>query len=290
MKNKAQRKALIQTVAVLTLLILGAAAFLVWASKATDSELAQSVRGMVGIKNPNAEPPPPPPAPVVVEIPPEPVVVEPVVVEPEPIQLPEISYREIYQQRHLWPKTLNLNLSKRVYIRYNGNVYGYTQFSSGMELKVDGLSAKGEVFGTIDGNYLNFTIEETNFEEWFRTTYADRYVLLPIEIEPVSSGATARHKVGTPEGDADFWREMRIWCDRNYDSISLKIEDDTLVFRWLPQEEVPIDYAMEAREIARTFLMKRSALGSNENYAACEIRHPVSGELLGTSSIFIPRL
>lgn len=164
------------------------------------------------------------------------------------------------------------------------------QFSAGMPVAVDALSTSGEVFGRINGNHLNFSIEETDFEDWFHSTYGDRYQFLPIEVEGARSGISARHRVGTPEGDAVFWSEMRIWCDRNYGSIALEIAEDSLVFRWLPQEETPIDFALEAREIARNFLMKRGALGSNENYAACEIRHPVSGELLGASSIFIPRL
>lgn len=294
-KNKAQRKALIQTMTVLALLVLSGLGLIFWASTAEDSALAQSIRRIVGMRDPAVDRPPVrpvPPAPTLVEVPPEPQP-EPEsapVAEPAPAPLPAITFSEITLRPALWPKTLHLKLSKRVYIRYNGNVYGYMQFSSDEPLQVDALGSKGEIFGWIDGNFLSLLVDETNFEDWFRSTHGDRYDLRPVEVEPARPGAEARHKVGTPEGDADFWTDMRIWCDRNYDSISLEIEEDTLVFRWLPKEDAPIDYTLEAREIARNFLLKRSARGSNENYAACEIRHPVTGELLGASSIFIPRL
>lgn len=296
-KNKAQRKALIRTLLLLALLILSGLGLVYWASFAGDSEFARSIRQVVGIPGPAVERPPPPPSPPPVRVE-APLVAEVLEAEPEPEApaapgpepLPVITFSEICARPALWPKTLQLTLSKRVYIRYNGNVYGYMQFSGDMPLHVDALGAKGEVFGWIDGNYLSFLPDETNFEEWFRRTHGERYDLRPVEVEPARPGAEVRHKVGTPQGDADFWTEMRIWCQRNYDSISLQIEQDTLVFRWLPKEDAPIDYSLEAREIARNFLLKRSARGSNENYAACEIRHPVTGELLGASSIFIPRL
>lgn len=296
-RNKAQRKALIQTCLVFFLLFSGVAGFVFWASTAENSPFAESFRRAVGIPDPKADsapvPAPPPKPEVVVEAPvePEPEPETTPAVEPEPAPPADITYAEIRRRRDLWPDTLSLELSKRVYIRYNGNVYGYMQFSSGMTLDVDGLGAKGEVFGWIDGNYLSLSVEETNFEAWFRSTHGERYNLLPVEAKPASPQLAVRHAVGTREGDAEFWTEMRIWCDRNYDSISLEVKEDTLVFRWLPREESSyIDFSMEAREIARNFLLKRAARGSNENYAACEIRHPVTDELLGASSIFIPRL
>lgn len=294
-RKKSQRNALLLTCLILGTFFAICVGFLYWAAQAPDSEMARSVRKAIGIPEPFVEPAPAPPAPkVVAEAPPEPEsepAPEPEIPpEPEPAPLPEITYAEIASRADLWPEMLRLELSKRVYIRYNGNVYGHMQFSSGMPLKVDALGKSGEVFGWIDGNYLSLSIEETNFEDWFRSEYAERYQLQPIQVEPVLAEGAARHQVGTKQGDAEFWTEMRIWCDRNYDSISLDIQEDTLVFRWLPNEDVPIDYALEAREIARNFLLMRAARGSNENYASCEIRHPVTDELLGASSIFIPRL
>lgn|GEM_PF-830473 len=296
-KNR-QRKALIQTCLVIVLLLSGGGGFVFWASTAQNSPLAESFRRVVGIPEPKAEsapaPAPPPEPGAVAEAPvapePEPEPVPEVVAEPEPAPLPDITYAEIRRRSDLWPDALSLELSKRVYIRYNGNVYGHMQFSRGMTVDVDGLGPKGEVFGWIDGNFLSLSVAETNFEAWFRSTHGERYNLLPVEAEPGRSDPTVRHQIGTPAGDAEFWTEMRIWCARNYDSISLEIKEDTLVFRWLPKEATYIDYPMEAREIARNFLLKRAARGGNENYAACEIRHPVTDELLGASSIFIPRL
>jgi hypothetical protein len=95
--------------------------------------------------------------------------------------------------------------------------------------------------------------------------------------------------LGTDQGDAQFWSEMRIWCHQNYGSVSLEIGEDNLTFKWLPEEEVPIDYSLEAREIARKYLNLRNKFGSPENFAACEIRHPATDEFLGSSSMFIPR-
>lgn len=56
------------------------------------------------------------------------------------------------------------------------------------------------------------------------------------------------------------------------------------------KKNTPIDSPDEAPDIARQYLLKRSKYGGRDNYAACEIRHPVTDKLLGASAIFIPRL
>lgn len=290
-KKTVQRKALIKTI--LFFLLIGCACVLVllWAARAEDSSIAKSIREVIGIAAPastqvvvEVAPPPPPVVKAAVE-----PVLESIVVEPPP-PIPAITFREICSQRHLWPDTLKLKLSKRVSIRYNGNNYGYMEFASGVSFRVDDLKPNGEIYGRVEGNYLSLSVLETDFEEWFSTNYGERYDLQLEVTDRVFRRSGAPHKLGTAEGDATFWAEMRIWCHQNYDSISLEIGEDSLVFRWLPTEEVPINFQGEAREICRVYLMKRATLGGNENYAACEIRHPVTNELLGSSSIFIPRL
>lgn len=291
-KKKPQRIALLETA--LILFLLGGACVLVvfWAAKSPDSELAQSIRRAIGLADPQ---------PVeVVEKMPEPALpaVTPVVekaAEPErvavvvPETIPEITFREVAAQRHLWPRSLTLKLSVQVAIRYNGKDYGYMEFPRGRPITVDALMPTGEIFCQIDGNYLSLSVYETDFYGWFKETHGARYDIQPVTVD-FGRHATVRHKLGTPEGEAAFWAEMRIWCQQNYESVSLKVEADHLVFAWLPKEDAPINYAFEAREIARSYLMKRAKYGGRENYAACEIRHPVTQELLGASSIFIPRL
>jgi len=292
-KNKGQRRALLVTAFVFVLLGGACLGLLVWASQAEDSAFAQSIRQTVGISEPSrtqsvkAVPTPAPPPPVVqAPVAPEP---EPVIV-PEPEPLPGITMAEISQQRELWPQKLTLKYTKQVPIRYNGNHYGYMEFSKDTPLVVDALRSNGEVFCVINGNYLSLSVHETNFVSWFETTYAERYRLEPIVFDDRRNMERPRHRLGTPEGDAAFWAEIRIWCQQNYDSVSLKIEDDNLVFRWLPKEDAPIDFNDEAREIARNFLIKRDKYGGNDNYAACEIRDPVTDALMGASSMFIPWL
>lgn len=66
------------------------------------------------------------------------------------------------------------------------------QFSDGMRLKVNTLSPQGIILGWVEGNYLNLSVKETNFEDWFRTIYADQYDLQPIEVERTRAASTVR--------------------------------------------------------------------------------------------------
>ncbi len=287
-KNNLRRTALLQSILVFMLLGLACGLVLVWAAKSEDSELARSIRHIIGLSDPA-------PAEIVVEEPPSVPVVEPPVfapeplVEPEPAPITEITFREVAARRQLWPKSLTLKLSVQVAIRYNGKDYGFMKFPRGRQLRVNALMPGGEIYCQIDGNHLSLSVYETDFYGWFKQTHGADYKIQPIVVDFVSQ-ATVRHKLGTPKGDAAFWAEMRIWCQQNYDSVLLKVGEDRLIFAWLPKEDVPINFPAEAREIARNYLLKRAKYGGHENYAACEIRHPITGELLGASSIFIPRL
>lgn len=264
---------------------------LLWAAKSEDSKLAGKIRKTVGIQAPVVTPVSPPPI-VVVEAEPEPMPVgvpepEPAS-EPEPEPLPEISYKEVTQSKNLWPDILELKTSKKVTIRYQQQDYGYMEFTEGAVIEVHALKAPTEVYCSINGNFISLSIAETNFTEWFTNKYAERYALLAIPQNDESG--IQKNVLDSAEGKATFWSEIRIWCHQNYESISLEIGEDQLTFRWLPKEDAPIDFQLEAREIARKYLLTRSKLGGTENYAACEIRHPTTDELLGSSSIFIPRL
>ena len=163
------------------------------------------------------------------------------------------------------------------------------EFTEGMVLKVDALQPNGAVMGWIDGNYLSVSVHETNFISWFEENYADRYVLEPVIFDDLYGQTRARYSLGTEEGDSAFWAELHIWLHQNYDSVSLVVGENSLVFYWIPKEDAPINFTIEAREIGRKYITLRNKYGSRENYAACEIRDPSSEQVLGASSIFIPR-
>jgi len=292
-KHVEEKKALIKALIFFLLLFGGIAAVLVWAAKSEQSALAETIRKTVGIKTPEREMPAQPVTEMVVELAPVPEVVAPPEPErePTPAPIPEISFSEVSKSRHLWPDTLELNASKQVSIRYQEREFGYMQFDEGTEIKVHALKAPVEIYASINGNFISLSVTETNFPDWFNQNYSGRYVLQSMGDSTESGEATADLSDSTTATkEKNFWNEMRLWCHTNYDSISLEIGEEQLTFRWLPKEDVPIDFQMEAREIARTYLLIRSRLGGNENYAACEIVHPTTGERLGASSIFIPRL
>ena len=116
------------------------------------------------------------------------------------------------------------------------------------------------------------------------------YTVLTMIFIQLKKEVSVRHSLDTPEGKDDFWSEMRMWCHQNYGSVTLNVEEDNLVFLWAPAKGEKVDLSFEAREIARNYLVKRAKYGGQDNYAACEIRHPVTHELLGASAIFLPRL
>lgn len=273
-----------------TLIILGVCLSLLifWAYQTEDSDIAKSIRGLIdGFKSESVE--------VVEE--PEPTFAKEEIEPPEsapevqlgPPPIQSITMEDISKQKHLWPSSLPLTVTKQVRIRYNEKEYGFMEFSEGMTIEVEALTANGEVLGRIDGNYLSLSVHETTFVSWFEESYEGRYELEAVVFDDLKRFSRVRFRLGTEQGDAEFWSEIRIWCHKNYGSVSLEIGEDNLVFKWLPEEDVPIDFGYEAREIARKYLMLRNKFGSPENFAACEIRHPVTDEFLGSSSMFIPR-
>ena len=288
-KHVEERKALIKAIIFFAILLGGGAGLLIWAAQSEQSAVAESIRNTIGIKAPELNTPPPPVEKVVAEPPPMPTAVVKVEPAPQPNLLPEISFSDLSKSKYLWPDTLNLKASKQVTIRYQSQVFGYMEFNAGAEIKVHALRAPAEVDCSINGNFISLSINKTNFTDWFTQNHSERYRLKPMT-EAIGAEATKSYSLDSAEGDATFWAEMRIWCHRNYDSISLEIGEEQLTFNWLPREDAPINFQMEAREIARTYLLIRSRLGGNENYAACKILHPTTGEQLGSSSIFIPRL
>ena len=280
------------------LLILGAAAlFILWIAKSEDSDFARSARQFIGIPEPHPEVDPAAPerAPIDASAQPEPS--EPSEPQPKPEvireELPpaisDITFEQVASRKQLWPRQLSLKLNVAILIRYNGNDYGLMKFPRGRTVQVESLMRNGEILCLIDGNYLSLSVYETDFYGWFKEKHGASYQLLPVTVD-FGSSAKVRHKLGTPQGDAAFWAEMREWCYRNYDSPSLVAEEHGLVFKWVPKEKVPINFVDEAREIARQYLLRRAKYGGRENYAPCEIRNPVTGEFLGAAAIFIPRL
>lgn len=297
-KQSDQQKALIKVLVILLFAAGAIIALIVWASQEAESELAAKIRQIIGISlssddTPAPATPEPAPAPIV-ETPTKPVEVQiklEALAPPPPPPKPTIDLATLAETPSLWPQNLELNQSKQVEIRYNGNTYGYVEFNSDSVITVKEINSSGEILGTVNSNFLSLAPYETNLLEWLDATYGDSY---QFDLDPNQRlslpGDGNLPNLSTEEGQTDFWSEMRIWCYRNYESASISQGEDNLIFKWLPKENSPIDFQLEAREIARFYLLQRAARGGHENYAGCEIRDPHTNELLGSAAIFIPRL
>lgn len=263
---------------------------LIWAARDAKSPLAKSIREWIGIREPapvvEEAPIVEAPATEVVEVTPEPM--QPTVVEPDPII--DITFGEIIKQRQLWPRTLELNLAAKITIRFNGNTYGDIEFAPGTIVQVQALKSPAHVECTLGSNFTTIPVNETDFAEWFTAKYSEKYALQPIpEVDNANDFMVATFTRG--EREKAVWNQMNIWCHQNYESIALTLDTDKLIFKWNATNDKYVDYSFEAREIARKFLQLRSELGkTDDNYAACEIRHPRTDELLGSGAIFIPQL
>lgn len=296
-KTTEAQKALMKVIMFFMILASALVLILVWAATDGKSPIAEKVRKVVGLKAIQQAPartveisesaPEPEPELQGAEVALETETIAPP--PPDPLPIKEITYPEISRSKQLWPKTLELKMTKRVPIRYQDQEYGYMEFKEGLTVEVVALKAPDEIYCSVNGNFLSLSIEETNFFEWFRQGHGDRYKLKPFMRKPEKTNPGGVD-LNTDKGEAYYLTQMRIWLHQNYDSISIEARPDTLVFKWLPNESVPIDFGMEAREIARKYLLLRSELGGRENYAACEIRHPITDELLGASSIYVPRI
>lgn len=266
---------------------LGAAlaALIMWAKNDAASEAAQEVRDFIGLVDPIAE---------VVEKPiiptPQPVVVVSAPIAMEPLTPPapsliEISFQELVDNIRMWPRLLELTLETSVPILYSGNNYGQMRFVAGQTIQVESILRSAEIIGSVDGNYLSIPVGKTNLQQWFAEKYAKTHTLripesMPSNFDSVE-GQDGAHQVS-------LINDMRRWCYINFGACSFTITDDALVLRWLPQEDVPINFRAEAREVARKYLQFQAERGEVDNYAPCEIYHPSTGELLGAGSFFIP--
>ncbi len=293
-KHNNPTSALVKTSCLLLCFSAAGILVLLWAAQSTDSELAAKIRQFVGIEartpthaEPSALEPTPAPAQPIEVAAPNPLIIKSTKQEP---RLENISFAEITRQRELWPRTLKLADTKRIPIRYQDQIYGYMEFTPDSQVKVRALEIPGEVLCSINGNDLSLAVKETNFKEWFQSNYGERYQLRALPDSTDQAVNTASAQLGTAETNSDFLQEMYTWCEQNYESSTLIIGKDTLVFKWQPSERASVDFNMEAREISRAYLLKRAAYGSNENYANCEIRSPATNKLLGSAAIFIPRL
>jgi hypothetical protein len=292
-KSKVSRREKALRALAIFLLIAVPAGVLFWASIDEDSKLAESIRGMVGLPDPTNQPAEKS-DPVTAPTEPEVTEAPPPLPEPEPVEEPppirDITIEELAQAPDLWPRTLDLTVSRKITIRYNGNQYGFMEFTPESRMEVVSLNDSGEVAGTINGNSLTILLQNTNFAKWFETTHGDRFKLQPITPVPEAEYPETAPPLSAPGENATFWADLRIWCKQNYDSVSIEVGEDAIVFRWAQKDLTTADYNMEARTIAEKYLRLRIKGGSEENYAACEIRHPDTDALLGASSIFMPQL
>lgn len=291
-KNKQQRNALFKAFFCLMLLSTACCLVLIWASRDAKSPLAKSIRGWIGIREPAPVVEELPivevPAPEVVEVTPEPM--QPIMVEPEPDPIIDITFGEITKLRHLWPRKLQLNLAAKITIRFNGNTYGDIEFAPGTVVQVQALKSPAHVECTLGNNFTTIPVYETDFAEWFTDRYSEKYTLQPIP-KVDNTNDFERATFTRDEREKAVWNQMNIWCHKNYDSIALTLDTDKLIFKWHATSDSYVDYSYEAREIARKFLQLRSELGkTDDNYAACEIHHPRTDELLGSGAVFIPQL
>ena len=295
-RRRASRLEKIQTNFTIVMLMVASAGAGVWLGNDQSSQLAQLIRQKTGLPEPPAQPasepalPAPPPAPA--EILPAPATLPEPVEEPapEPAPVPDITIAEIAQSPTFWPKALELTISREVTIRYNGQQYGVLKFTPDMRMEVDSLNADGEVDGSVNGTDLTLSLKNTNFIEWFESNHGERLNLMPIPSAEGPKDSDTLPRIGTPEGETAFQTDLLIWCKRNYDSVLIEVGADALVFYWEQENLKTADYEAVAREIAASYLKLRAKYGSDENYAACEVRHPETKRLLGTDSVFKPQL
>ena len=276
-----QRRALLKLFYILLVASTCLVWVIVWAARNADSAFAAQVRQIIGLPHPApATPVPELPEPVQV-VEPEPVehVPEP---DPEPTRL---TYADLVERRQMWPANLQLAVEKRFPVVFNGKNYGHLEFAPGEILRVESLFGSRQIRGRVNENHLNISVSQTNLEEWFEQEYGSDYILdLAEESKPAVDVSKLRHAVSREE----ILAEMRYWCYTTFGpSISFDIGEDSLVLKWLPNEDWPIDFRAEARAVARQYLVTQAAMGGKDNYAACEIRHPRTNELLGAGSVYI---
>ena len=202
---------------------------------------------------------------------------------PPPDAMP---WAEFVARPSIWPKRLSISIDQEIPVRYRDNNYGEMIFSPGQMLEVFELNADGRVLGSINENTFYIPVTATDLKTWFVGKHGEYDVLaMPDADEPVKTATSL-----SDEKENELITRLRVWTLSNYDSHAIEIGEDNLILRWTPQEEAEINFRVEAREIARKYLMLCSELGRADNYASCEIYDRSSGEFLGSNGIFIPSL
>lgn len=200
--------------------------------------------------------------------------------------LKEMTWAEFIERPSMWPDSLSITTEQEIPVRYRGNNYGKMVFSPGQMIEVFELSQDGRMLGSIGENIVFIPAYATNLKEWFLGRHGKYEKLIMPETPEVPRLANRL----SDEDEQQLLTELRIWVLKNYDTHAIQIEEDKLTLQWTPIEETDIDFRLEAREIARRYLMLGAAKGRDDNYASCEIVHASTGEFLGANGIFIPRL
>lgn len=283
---------------VLLLLLAGASSFLIWARYDSSSEIAASVRQSIGMGGVKSPPPlssegsgflldlptpeaPPPAAPITLQT------ELPEIAEVEPPALNQVSWSEFVRSPRLWPTRLEIVIDQEIPVRYREQNYGEMIFRPGQTMEVYEVTGDGRVLGSINQNEVFIPATATNLAAWFQATHGEfDELIMPEGPVTVVSG----HSEGDAAADQDLLTQLRIWTLSNYDTHMIEITPDTLILRWTPREEAEIDFRLEAREVARKYLMLGAERGRTDNYANCEIRDRSTGELRGSNGIFIPKL
>lgn len=281
---------------VLLVLLLGIGGLFIWIRYDSGSEIARSLRDSMGMSAP-AEPVDvtEPAAPSGFDFGlPEPEMsprAEAIALTPEPVEIPprelnRISWEEFTRTRRLWPKRLDIVIDQTIPVRYREQNYGEMIFTPGQVIEVFEITGDGRVLGSINDNEVFIPAYATNLAKWFVRTHGEYDELILSEASPPMVSGSANEA----SADEDFFTQLRLWVFSNYDTPLIEITPETLILRWTPTEEAEIDFRLEAREIARKYLLLGSEFGRIDNYANCEIRDRSTGELRGSNGIFIPKL
>ena len=202
---------------------------------------------------------------------------------PTPSAMP---WSEFISRPSMWPRRLSITIDQEIPVRYRDNNYGEMIFSPGQTIEVFELNRDGRVLGSINENTVYIPVTATDLEAWFDGKDDEYDVLaIPDAPEPVKRATNL-----SKEKESELISRLRTWTLNHYDSHELKIGEDSLILRWTPQEQAEINFRVEAREIARKYLMLCSELGREDNYASCKIYSRSRGDFLGSNGIFIPSL
>lgn len=202
---------------------------------------------------------------------------------PTPSAMP---WSEFIARPSMWPDRLSITIDQEIPVRYRDNNYGEMIFSPGKTIDVFELNIDGRVLGSINENTVYIPVTATDLEAWFDGKDEEYDVLtIPDAPEPVKRATDL-----SQEKENELISRLRTWTLKHYDSHELKIGEDNLILRWTPREQAEINFRVEARAVARKYLMLCSELGRDDNYASCKILSRSKGDFLGSSGIFIPSL